>query len=169
MAKQPTVFISYNSNSDLEQTLAMRLHTIGAVHGLNMHLPDRFNSDNIISPETQSRINFSDYYILFSTNKQLSKAALNEIQYAFQKYNDKSRIIIIYDAAKGKNMKGTDNCTELFFDRKKYSMEQFISQVMGIITNHHTSYSKKQSDAVGGLVLAGLGLLLLGAVFSGKK
>jgi hypothetical protein len=96
--------------------------------------------------------------------------ALEEIQYAYQKHNDKSRIIIIYDVAQGKNMNGTNNCTELFYDRKKSSVEDFIFDVMQLITNHHdNTYNKKQSEAFGGLVLAGLGLLLLGAVFSGKK
>ena len=76
----PTIFISYNSNSEFEETLAIRLHTIGAVHGFNMYLPDRFNNKQGISLETQSRINLSDYYILFSTTNQLTKAALDEIQ-----------------------------------------------------------------------------------------
>jgi len=166
---QPSVFISYNPNALIEETLALRLHTIGAVNGLKMYLPERMDEIRGISPETQNRINYSDYYILFSTTNKLSKIALEEIQFAFRKHNDKSRIIIIYDAAKGKNMHGTDNCTEQFFDRKKDTVEQFISEVIGIIMQHHEGQSKKQTEALGGLLLAGLGLLLLGAAFSGNK
>lgn len=170
MNRQPSVFISYNSDSPTEETLAIRLHTIGAVHGLSMYLPERYNNPYSISAETQSRINISDYYILFSTTNQLSRVALDEIQYAYQKHQDKSRIIIIYDAQKGKNITGAGNCTELFFDRKKSTSEKFIADVMGFITNHHNaSFSNKQTEAFGGLVLAGLGLLMLGAIFTGKK
>ena len=80
-------------------------------------------------------------------------------------------IVIIYDSAQGKNMKGTENCTELFFDRKKMQPEQFITNVMNIIVDKHNTWhaSKKQSEAFGGLVLAGLGLLFLGAVLSNDK
>ena len=166
---QPSVFISYNPNALIEETLALRLHTIGAVNGLRMFLPERIDGVKGISLDTKNRINFSDYYILFSTTRNLSKVALEEIQFAFRKHNDKSRIIIIYDAAEGKNMQGTDNCTELFFDRKKYTVEKFISMVMNKIMEHHEGQSKKQTEALGGLLLAGLGLLLLGAAFSGNK
>lgn len=63
----PTVFISYNPNSDIDQTLAVRLHTIGAVHGFNMLLPDRVGFTKSVSNETKSRILSADYFILFST------------------------------------------------------------------------------------------------------
>ncbi|MEY4935662.1 MAG: hypothetical protein RIS64_2021 [Bacteroidota bacterium] len=32
----PTIFISYNSNAANDQTLALRLHAIGAVNGFRM-------------------------------------------------------------------------------------------------------------------------------------
>ena len=39
--KQTTVFVTYNPGNDFAQTLAVRLHTIGAVHRFNMLMPDR--------------------------------------------------------------------------------------------------------------------------------
>ena len=64
----PSVFISYNPNSDIEQTLAVRLHTIGAVHGFTMLLPERFGFSKLPTNETKSRILSADYFILFSSS-----------------------------------------------------------------------------------------------------
>src|SRR5882757_1129707 len=66
--KQTTVFVTYNPGNDFEQTLAVRLHTIGAVHGFNMLMPERFYGANQFSSETAFRIKSSDYFILFSTS-----------------------------------------------------------------------------------------------------
>ena len=64
-----TIFISYNPDNGLEQTLASRLHTIGAVNGFRMYMPDRFNSNSQLDYETIRRINLSDYFIVFSFGK----------------------------------------------------------------------------------------------------
>ncbi|MBS1587159.1 MAG: hypothetical protein JSS82_16615 [Bacteroidetes bacterium] len=125
-----------------------------------------------MSQETQARINISNYYILFSTTAQLSKVALEEIQYAYKILKDKSKIIIIYDVAQGKNMKGTDGCTELYYNRKTQTPESFIANVMRRIQNQHaalTRVAKQNDEALAGLILAGLGLLLLGALTTSKK
>lgn len=161
MINLPAIFISYNPGSEFEETLAIRLHTIGAVHGFDIYLPDRNSNSKNISIQTQNRINLSKYYILFSTTAKLSKIAEQEIQYAYNRLKDKSAIIIIYDAAQGKNIKGTNFCTELFFDRGKENTERFTARVMNTIINHHNK-NKKQNEAFAGLLLAGLGLLLLG-------
>lgn len=167
----PSIFVSYNPGSEFEETLAIRLHTIGAVHGFNIFLPDRYYNSQDISIETKNRINLSNYYILFSTTNHLSRIAEQEIQYAHQKLIDKKNIIIIYDAVKGKNMRGTDQCTELFFDRRKENAEKFIARVMDTLKNTHNSklkIKKQNQDAFAGLVLAGLGLLLLGTALNSK-
>jgi hypothetical protein len=105
MSKLPTIFLSYNSGSDLEETLAVRLHTIGAVHGFKMLLPDRYDSNELVSAETRNRIVLANYFILFSTS-ELGKQVQQEISIAFQQLNDKSKIIVVYDRHKGKNIKG---------------------------------------------------------------
>ena len=167
MANHPSIFLSYNPGNQAEETLALRLHTLGIVNGLTMHLPERGYLGQLITEETKSRIAASNYYILFSTSPQLGKVALEEIGYAFSRFQDKSRIIIIYDRARGKNMMGTDQCTELYFDRNTETQEAFIQKVIQSIRNKE----KKNTDneALAGFVLAGLGLLFLGAVLSGKK
>lgn len=93
---QPNVFISYNPNSEVEQTLAIRLHTIGSVSGYNMMLPDRAFGSNVVSTETRNRITLSDYFIVFSTAK-LSEVVRQEIEIAFNKHRDRSRILVVYD------------------------------------------------------------------------
>ena len=169
MNNLPSIFLSYNPNSDFEETLAIRLHTIGAVHGFQMYRPERNLNSNSISIETMARINQSDYYILFSTNK-LSPTALAEIRYAFERFHDKKRIIIIYDALIGKNMTHTDFCTELSFDRRKESPEEFIQKVLSTIKSNKPKGITKNAnqDALPGLLIAGLALLILGVVLSKK-
>jgi hypothetical protein len=95
-----SVFVSYNPNSDVEQTLAVRLHTIGSVPGFNMILPDRIANDKIMSAETKSRILQADYFILFSTT-QLSRVVYEEISLAYAHLQSKARILVIYDQSVG--------------------------------------------------------------------
>jgi hypothetical protein len=174
MKTLPNIFISYNPDSEFEETLAIRLHTIGAVHGFQMYLPERIGHSSQISQETQNRINLANYFILFST-KPVSKTVLNEIQYAFSRFKDKSRILIIYDKAKGKNLSNTEYCTEFFIDSTKQAKEDILDQIFAELNRTRmsisaTSASKGNNDNVlAGILLAGLGLLLLGALLSSSK
>ena len=70
-----TVFITYNPSSEVEQTLAVRLHTIGAVNGFKMLLPDRMYSEDVLDDETRHRIDSADWFILFLT-QQISPIVL---------------------------------------------------------------------------------------------
>jgi hypothetical protein len=173
VSRLPSIFLSYNPGNSAEETLAIRLHTLGAVHGFRMALPDRYLTEERISEGTKGRIKDCSYYILFSTQNKLSKVALEEIQYAYEQFHDKSKIIIIYDAAQGKNMNNTDRCTELFYDRGKFtSADVFVQHVLNSIRISETKLAakkKKENDAVGNFVLAGLGLLLLGGLLSDDK
>jgi len=54
--KLPSVFITYNPKSEFERTLAFRLHTLGAVHGYKMYLPDRTIGGKKVSNESRIRI-----------------------------------------------------------------------------------------------------------------
>ncbi len=82
MPEPPSVFISYNPNSEFEQTLAIRLHIIGAVHGLNMLMPDRTYYTYNASGETRSRILLSDFFLVFSTGL-ISATVKEEVKIAF--------------------------------------------------------------------------------------
>lgn len=173
MSRLPSIFLSYNPDNDVEETLAIRLHTLGAVHGFRMALPDRYYSDEKITEGTKARIRDCSYYILFSTQSRLSKVAKEEINYAFEQFHDEHKIIIIYDAARGKNLKNTAKCTELFYDKKEFkTTDAFVKHVLEQIQQKEeklAAKAKKEKDAVGGFVLAGLGLLLLGAFLSDDK
>ncbi len=170
----PAVFITYNPKSEFERTLAFRLHTLGAVHGYHVSLPDRQSVRERVSPETHIRIVNSDYFILFSTSK-LSATVEEEIKVAWEHLHDKSKIIIIYDGVK--NLKNTQNCTEIIVDSDKMSLEQIAATVMDKLKSNYTvvptkngTKDKKNNDNVlAGLLIAGLGLLLLGALLEDSK
>lgn len=161
----PTVFISYNPNSDIEQTLAVRLHTIGAVHGFNMLLPDRVGFTRSVTNETKSRILSADYFILFSTTS-LSTTVLEEIKIAASKLHDKSKILVIYDISVGKNLKGADNFTEVYINRSssvEIILEKIISKVKIIqsMGNNQGGFL----SVLGPILLTGVALFALSSVF----
>ena len=167
--KTPTIFISYNPNSDFEQTLAVRLHTTGAVNGFRMFLPDRYNSDSIIDHETKSRINLSDWLIIFST-EQLSKIVKQEIEYAWQIFKNKSKIIVIYNFGKEKNLTEeiTDHFTKIYFNPNTDDFDEIISKkIIPAIKIKEAQINKKskelrqQSNALLALLGIGVGLVLL--------
>jgi len=170
--KQTTVFVTYNPGNDFEQTLAVRLHTIGAVHGFNMLMPDRFNSNGRLSNETAHRIKSSDYFIVFSTSA-LTSIVQQEVSTAFAHLKDKSKILIIYN--KVKNLKHNENCTEVFIDAGKDTPQQILDKVIHEVKQNQKGIKKKTApeddttSVLGGILLIGLGLLALDSLFNSKK
>jgi hypothetical protein len=166
--KETTVFVTYNPENDFEQTLAVRLNTIGAVHGFNMLIPDRFNNEKV-NLETRHRIKSANYFILFSTSK-LTSTVQEEIKIAFNSLKDKSKILIIYN--KVKNLKYNQNCTEVFIDAKKDSPQKILNEVIERIKNNSNSVPSKKDNTVetlGGILLVGLGLLALNSILESKR
>jgi hypothetical protein len=170
--KPTTVFVTYNPGNDFEQTLAVRLHTIGAVNGFTMLMPDRFNSTNSLNNETAYRIKSSDYFIVFSTSA-LTEVVQQEVNMAFDHLKDKSRILIIYN--KVKNLKHNSNCTEVYIDAAKDSPQAILEKVITEIKQNQKNIKKqaeKKDDTasvLGGILLIGLGLLALDSLFKSKK
>lgn len=171
--KPTTVFVTYNPGNDFEQTLAVRLHTIGAVHGFNMLMPDRFQNNGTISSETAFRIKSSDYFILFSTSA-LTQVVLQEVNTAFAHLKDKSKVLIIYN--KVKNLKHNENCTEVVIDAGKDSPQQILDKVIKELKENKIALKNKTSvkeddttSVIGGILLIGLGLLTLDSLFNSKK
>lgn len=181
--KPTSIFITYNPNSELEETLAARLHTIGAVNGFVMYLPDRFNSNSQISNETKARISRSDYFVIFST-KPLSNVVKEEIEFAFNYLNDNSKILVIYDKEKGKNINGkiSSYFTPFYFDRFDNRQDRLLETIIDTIAhkeknsiiNEQTQQinqlkkQKEESNALAAILGIGLGLLVLGAIFDKK-
>lgn len=181
--KTNTIFITYNPNVASEHTLAVRLHTIGAVNGFLMYLPDRYNSDTELDTETQRRINKSDYMVFFSLGT-LSPIVKAEIGYAFQHFQDKSKIIVIYDSRKGKNLKGevTEYFTSFEFNPKSDNQDtlsqkiidtifhkQQLAEKQALISHQKTEIKrlekeKENQQALTALLGIGLGLFVLGAL-----
>jgi hypothetical protein len=162
----PSVFISFNPNSDIEQTLAIRLNTIGAVHGFNMLLPDRSPLQKGISIETKSRILLADYFILFSTSA-LSKEVLSEIEVAYSKLQDKTKILVVYDKRIGKNVSGLENCTEVYIDLNA-DVPKILSEILNQVK--FTQNGKHDSPDWSWIILTGLGLFALASIIEpGRK
>jgi hypothetical protein len=170
--KQTTVFVTYNPGNDFEHTLAVRLHTIGSVHGFNMLMPDRFFGTGPLNNETIHRIKSSDYFIVFSTSV-LTQIVQQEVNTAFAHLKDKSKVLIIYN--KVKNLKHNENCTEVFIDASKDSPQQILDKVIQEIKQNEKGVRTKvtqQTDTasvLGGILLVGLGLLALDSLFNPKK
>lgn len=170
-----TIFITYNPDNGLEQTLASRLHTIGAVNGFRMYMPDRFNSNSQLDYETVRRINLSDYFILFSFGK-LSEMVRQEIETAYSHLQDPSRIIVIYDRRKGKNLVGkiTTHFKAFDFDPIKDDSSELVQKVIASINHREQNVlhqqlvqerSKKENNqAINALLGIGLGLFALAAL-----
>lgn len=158
-----TLFITYNPNQLDEQTLAIRLHTIGAANGFRIFLPDRFNSDRVLDIETKRRIEESDYFILFSFSVKLSPTVVDEINYAWQRFKDKSRIIIIYrtDIPKSTSQLVSEHCTELSFNPNKHQMDDVIRKIMEAIFKKEVQKKHNKEVENGLLALLGIGLGLL--------
>ncbi len=104
----------------------------------------------------------SDFFILFST-VTLSKVVQEEINIAFSKHHDKSKILVIYDKARGKNLTGAENCTEIYIDTRE--------DVLKIVTEIVSKLKQPQPDngilsALGGILLIGVGLFALTEIFN---
>jgi hypothetical protein len=164
-----SLFITYNPKSQIEQTLAIRMHTLGAVHGFNMYLPNR-EASSIISFETQARIQNSDWFICFSLG-QMSPQVQAEIKFANQYYHDKKRIIIIYDKAKGKNLQGkiVDQSSTFYIDNSLGNPDLIVGE---LLKNIRESISDKSTKSETNSLLIwlgiGAGLMLLATNLSDK-
>lgn len=180
MRKSVSLFITYNPSNMAEQQLANRLHTIAAVNGFNAFLPDRYYSEYEVSDTTRQRIQLADYVILFSFGP-LSEVVKEEIQLAYEKTLDASKILVVYDKRKGKNLTGpiTEKFTRIDYDPSSFDPASLQRQVFNAINYKQqqeaqakAKASKKEKEdtanAVGALLGIGLGLVVLGAIF-GKK
>lgn len=187
--KQTTIFITYNPKVGTEQTLAARLHTIGAVNGFRMYMPDRFNSDSVLDTETRRRIAMSDYLVLFSMSA-LSPIVKQEIEYAFEHLQDKSKIIVIYDSRVGKNLTGdiTEHFTQFSFDPTVGNPDEKLGEILRQIFHkeelnaQHDVIEQQQAEiqrlnkekeqvqkGIAALLGIGLGLFILGALAQEKQ
>lgn len=169
------IFVSYNPTVESEQSLALRLQTLGSLYGLNVSLPDRIGS-TVLKATTRERILSANLFIVFST-RNLSKSVRDEITYA---RTIGKKIIVIYDKDVGKNLKLT-GVVEVEYDHKEDSPEKLISRILSEIRTPKKvtkttgrparKVQKDETDPIGGFLLVGLGLLLLAAFMSdgGKK
>ena len=159
-----TIFVTYNPRNEFEQTLAVRLQTLGAIHGFTMLLPDRFGGKPLVTQETEFRIKSSDYFILFSTSN-LTPTVQQEIEIAYKSLGDKSKIIIVYDRVK--NLHHTLNCTEVYIDSTKSSAQEILDQTINSIRENQAKLKKRDAqNAIGAILLIGLGLLALNSATS---
>lgn len=168
MAKSPTIFISYNPKASQEETLAVRLQTIGAVNGFRTFLPDRFVGKNYVDDETIRRIRESDYFVIFASHK-ISKIVQDEIDIAFQHFQDPSKIIIIYNRQLVPNLRLQDKSagTLISFDPLNETVDIVIKKVVRQIVRKERDKSRKETEnGLLALIGVGLGLWALSTMFS---
>ena len=165
-----SIFITYNPKSEQEQVLAIRLHTLGAVNGFQMSLPDRSSGQNL-SLETKRRIENSHWIVCFSMSL-LSEAVKQELLYASEHKHDKSKIIVIYNKKKNIVGKASDYFSEYYYDSEIESSSDMMKKILNGIknTNSKEFAIKKQDDSsLGWFLIAGLGILGMAAVASSTE
>lgn len=158
------IFISYNPRVEAEQSLALRLQTLGSLYGLSVSMPDRTGSIEL-KESTKQRIAKASLFIVFST-RNLTKSVINEINYAREL---KKRIIVVYDKDVKKNL-GIQGVLEIEYNHNEDKPDKIIAAILKEI-NKQTAKSPKKSvaagredDTIGAFLLVGLGLLLLGGL-----
>lgn len=168
MKKAPTIFISYNSHASNEETLAVRLQTIGAVNGFTTLLPDRFSNKNYVDEETRRRIFSADYFILFSSRK-VSQVVRNEIDIAFEHFNDPSKIIVIYNPNEVSNLNIDPNLVTLIsFNPQSETVDIVINKIVLEIQKKESGQKTRENqDGFMALLVIGLGLVALATFFGG--
>lgn len=162
------IFISYNPRVQAEQSLALRMQTLGALYGLAVSLPDRVGTIGL-KETTKQRINRATLFIVFAT-RNITLDVKREITYANQL---KKTIIVVYDKDVKNNLK-IPGVHEIEYSQKTDSPEKIIKKINEIIGNSKSKAPRKKrkdddDDAVGAFLLIGLGLLLLGAFTSKDK
>ena len=162
--KPVAIFVTYNPLNEFEQTLAIRLHTLGAVNGFTMLLPERFGGKTLVTPDTEYRIKSADYFVFFSTSK-LTPTVQREIDVAYNHLKDRSKIIIVYDGVK--NIKHNMHCTEVLIDSSTSSSSEILEETLARIQSNQTKSARKDAqNALGAFLLIGLGLLALNSATS---
>ncbi|NUO00802.1 MAG: hypothetical protein HUU01_09310 [Saprospiraceae bacterium] len=148
-----------------------------------MYLPDRYNSDTILDADTKVRIDQSDYVILFALTPNLSTIVKAEIEYAFDRLRDKSKIIVIYGVQKHLKGSMTDHFTEIYYNPLKDTPDVVIEEVFKKVFEHQQKeiqtkiqsaenqklktkikqleQEKKEQNALLALLGIGLGLAIL--------
>ena len=148
------IFVTYNPGIEAEELLAVRLHTIGAVNGFTMYLPDRYNSAKEVGQNTLHFIKQSGWLVFFSFGN-LSSTVTQEINAAFRHLKDKSRIIVVYHKQVGKNLGGgeADKFTSIYYDPAHESMDEALQKILKTLNE-----KRRKADNNGFLALLGIGL-----------
>jgi hypothetical protein len=172
-----SIFITYNPDSELERTLAVRLHTIGAVNGFQMYLPDRYDSVGSVSQETRHRIASAYWFILFSTHT-LSSVVREEIRFAIEYSHDPTRIIVVYGLPGARpELNGLSEITQIPFDPWQESIDQVAGKILDTISHRMRHEPMQQWDeqnnsernGLAALIGIGLGLFALSLLGEEEK
>jgi hypothetical protein len=160
------IFISYNPKVESEQSLALRLQTLGSLYGLSVSMPDRIGSV-VLKEATKQRIDRANLFIVFST-RNLTKSVINEIEYA---RSLKKKIIVVYDKDVKKNL-DIEGVREIEYNHLEDKPDKIIAEILKEINKQVVKSPRKnlatakEDDTLGAFLLVGLGLLLLGALTS---
>lgn len=175
------IYITFNSSNktQIEESTALRLQTLSNLYGINVNLPYRANLKFDLDSESKTRIKCSDYVIVLSMTN-LSPRLKEEIDFSI---SEKKPIIVIYNEAKGKNIKflNKHNIKEVSLDA--YNSEETLHKIAQYLQKElksksiatklpakktitptlkkATSPSIKNEDAGLGIALLGIGLGLL--------
>jgi len=89
-----------------------------------------------------------------------------EIDIAFSRLKDRSKILVVYDKRLGKNFHVAENCTEVFIDPHE-DLLKIVTEISSRIRSvQHKNTGDSFLSSLGGILLVGLGLLALNEVFN---
>lgn len=170
--KNQQVFITYNPGNQVEETLALRLHTIGGVSGFQMQLPDRYYTGNMLSDATKYKINQSDLFVLFSTGIP-TQMVIDEVDCAWNHFKDRQKIIIVQSYGDNSMFNALEGQVTLIdFNPKVQSLDTVLEVVKNsfyIEANKDVLKKRKEEDGKALVALFGVGLGLLAlAAFNNK-
>ncbi len=153
-----TLFISYNPNSEIEQSIALRLQTLASLQNVSVLLPDRHGATRL-KESTKARIKEASAFVVFST-ASLSKTVKEEIEYA---RSLRKNVVVVYDVKKNVSSR-LEGVTEVSANFERESPDAILKKIL-----ERVAFKSDNQNAFAALILFGLGMLLLWAMSDDKK
>ena len=127
-----------------------------------VNLPYRPSNSNNLTKQTESNINTSDWFLVFSI-EPLSEMVRQEIEYALNNGKTMDQIIVVYSSHHGRNIPFEDNNRpiEMYVDDYDInSIEQFKEAVLNQISERNNGHNISNNNGLKTILGIGAAILL---------